>query len=54
VLRVGIVGTPAECRMGAQTLIERGATHVLRGRPLGLDPREASRLVAEEIAPHFR
>jgi hypothetical protein len=54
VLRVGMVGTTAGCRVGAQALIERGATKVLLGAPLSLDPREASRLIAEEIAPHFR
>lgn len=53
-LRVGIVGTPAECRVVVQTLIELGATPVLLGAPLGVDPREASRPIAEEVTPHFR
>jgi len=53
-LRLGIVGTPAECRERIQTLVEAGVTHVLLGGPLGPDPREAIRLIGQEIIPYFR
>lgn len=53
-LRLGIVGTPEECRRGVQTLIEGGVTHVLLGGPLGPDPRESIKLIAEQVIPHFR
>lgn len=53
-LRLGIVGTPEDCRRGVQTLIDGGVTNVLLGGPLGPDPREAIRLIAEQVVPDFR
>lgn len=53
-LRLGIVGTPEECRNGVQTLLDGGVTTVLLGGPLGPDPRNALTLLAEQVIPHFR
>lgn len=53
-LKLGIVGTPAECRRQIEGLVAAGVTTVLLGGPLGPDPKEAIRLMGEQIIPYFR
>jgi 5,10-methylenetetrahydromethanopterin reductase len=52
-LRIGVVGGPAEVIERLTPLVAAGATHLSFGPPLGPDPRAAVRLLGQVIA-HFR
>jgi 5,10-methylenetetrahydromethanopterin reductase len=53
-LRLAIVGTPADVVERIEMLAEAGVTEVNLGGPLGPDPEEAIRLVGREVIPRFR
>lgn len=53
-LRTGICGTPEECVLQLQPIVDAGFTHISIGGPLGRDPRAAMRLIAERVIPAFR
>jgi len=53
-LRLGICGTPEECAKQLEVVVEAGFNHISIGGPLGRDPAEAMRLIAERVIPHFR
>lgn len=53
-LRTGICGTPEECVRQLQPIVQAGFTHISIGGPLGRDPREAMRLIAEQVVPAFK
>ena len=53
-LRLAIFGTPEDAIDAVAGLHEAGVTHVSLGGPLGPDPAEAIRLVAERVIPAFR
>jgi 5,10-methylenetetrahydromethanopterin reductase len=53
-LRIGIVGTPAELIERLEGLVEMGVRHLSFGPPLGPDPMEAVRAIGREVIPHFR
>jgi 5,10-methylenetetrahydromethanopterin reductase len=50
---LAVHGTPEQCIDRLEKLIKRGLTHVRFGPPLGPDPKEAIRLIGEEIIPYF-
>ena len=52
-LRVGVVGRPADVIARLEPLVEAGARHLSFGPPLGPDPLQAVALLGEVIA-HFR
>ena len=51
---LAVHGTPDECVGRIEGLMDRGLTHIRFGPPLGPDPAETTRLIGEEIIPHFR
>jgi 5,10-methylenetetrahydromethanopterin reductase len=53
-LRLAIVGTPADAVGAVGRLGEAGVTQVCIGGPLGPDPAEAVRLIGEQVIPLFR
>ncbi len=53
-LRTGIYGTPDDCVRQLQPVIEAGFNHISIGGPLGRNPAEAMRLIAERVIPYFR
>lgn len=53
-LKTGIYGTPDDCVRQLQPVIEAGFNHLSIGGPLGRDPAEAMRLIAERVIPYFR
>jgi len=53
-LRLGIVGTPADVIRQIEALAELGINEVNLGGPLGPDPEAAIRLMGERVIPHFR
>jgi 5,10-methylenetetrahydromethanopterin reductase len=53
-LRTGIAGTPDECVRQLRDIFDAGFNHVNIGGPIGRDPAEAMRLIAERVAPAFR
>ncbi|MBI3978296.1 MAG: LLM class flavin-dependent oxidoreductase [Chloroflexi bacterium] len=53
-LKLGIYGTPEECVRQLEPIIEAGFNHVSIGGPLGRNPAEAMRLIAERVIPAFR
>ncbi len=53
-MRTGIYGTPEDCIRQLQPVIEAGFNHISIGGPLGHDPAEAMRLIAEQVIPAFR
>ena len=53
-LRLAIVGTPAEAIAAIERLAAAGVTQVCIGGPLGPDPAEAVRLIGERVIPAFR
>jgi 5,10-methylenetetrahydromethanopterin reductase len=53
-LRTGIYGTPEDCVRQLQPVIEAGFNHISIGGPLGHNPAEAMRLIAEQVIPAFR
>jgi 5,10-methylenetetrahydromethanopterin reductase len=50
-LRLGMAGTAAEIVDRCRWLVEKGATHVSFGPPLGPDPTAAVRLLGERVLP---
>jgi 5,10-methylenetetrahydromethanopterin reductase len=53
-LRLAIVGTPADAVAAIERLGDAGVTQVCIGGPLGPDPAGAIRLVGEQVIPAFR
>jgi len=53
-LRLAIVGAPADAVAAIEGLAEVGVTQVCIGGPLGPDPAEAVRLIGERVIPAFR
>lgn len=53
-LRLAIVGTPADAIEEIERLAEAGIDQVNLGGPLGPDPAEAIRLLGEQVIPRFR
>ncbi len=53
-LRTGIYGTPEDCARQLEVVINAGFDHISIGGPLGQNPAEAMRLIAERVIPHFR
>ena len=53
-LRLGISGTPDECAEQLEVIVRAGFNHISIGGPLGRNPAEAMRLIAEGVIPHFR
>ena len=51
-LRIGVVGTPADVIARLEPLVAAGATHLSFGPPLGPDPVAAVRLLGE-VVQHF-
>jgi 5,10-methylenetetrahydromethanopterin reductase len=52
-LRIGVVGTPADLIPRLEGLVTAGARHLSFGPPLGPDPVEAIELLGREVLPHF-
>lgn len=52
-LRLAIVGTPADLVGQFEALAELGVTQVNVGGPLGPDPAEAIALIGDKVIPHF-
>jgi 5,10-methylenetetrahydromethanopterin reductase len=53
-LRIGVVGGPAEVIARLEPLVEAGVRHLSFGPPLGPDPRRAVELLGRHVLPHFR
>ncbi|HUZ81788.1 MAG TPA: LLM class flavin-dependent oxidoreductase [Gaiellaceae bacterium] len=53
-LRLAIVGTPADVVEQVEALGEAGVTQLNLGGPLGPDPEQAIRLIGREVIPRFR
>ena len=53
-LRTGIYGTPEECARQLEVVVNAGFNHISIGGPLGRDPAEAMRLIAERVVPAFK
>jgi 5,10-methylenetetrahydromethanopterin reductase len=53
-LRIGIVGTPADLLARLQELVALGARHLSFGPPLGPDPLAAVAAIGHEIIPRLR
>jgi 5,10-methylenetetrahydromethanopterin reductase len=53
-LRIGVVGGPADVIARLEPLVEAGARHLSFGPPLGPDPRRAIELLGRHVIPHFR
>jgi 5,10-methylenetetrahydromethanopterin reductase len=53
-LKTGIYGTPEECAEQLQGVVEAGFNHISIGGPLGHNPAEAIRLIANRVVPAFR
>ena len=53
-LRIGVVGEPADVVARLQPLVAAGARHLSFGPPLGPDPVRAVELLGREVLPHFR
>lgn len=53
-LRLAIVGTPADVIVRIESLASLGVTQVNIGGPLGPDPAEAIALMGTAVIPHFR
>jgi 5,10-methylenetetrahydromethanopterin reductase len=51
-LRIGIVGSPADVIARLEPLVAAGARHLSFGPPLGPDPRQAVALLGE-VVRHF-
>jgi 5,10-methylenetetrahydromethanopterin reductase len=52
--RLALAGTPQKVIAQIERLAGLGITHVNLGGPLGPDPREAIRLMGEQVIPYFR
>lgn len=53
-LRLAILGTPAEVIERIESLAETGITQLNLGGPLGPDPEQALQLMARHVIPYFR
>jgi len=53
-LRIGVVGTPADLVPRLEGLVAMGARHLSFGPPLGPDPLAAVRSIGREVIPRFR
>lgn len=53
-LKIGVVGTPADLIPRLEGLVELGATHLSFGPPLGPEPLAAIELLGREVMPRFR
>ncbi len=53
-LRLGIAGSAEQVVDRCQWLLDRGATHLSFGPPLGPDPRRAVQLLGEQVLPALR
>jgi 5,10-methylenetetrahydromethanopterin reductase len=53
-LRIGVVGGPKQVIERLEPLVEKGASHLSFGPPLGPDPLEAVELLGREVLPYFR
>jgi 5,10-methylenetetrahydromethanopterin reductase len=51
---LALAGTPAELISQIERLAEQGITQVNLGGPLGPEPREAIRLMGEQVLPYFQ
>jgi 5,10-methylenetetrahydromethanopterin reductase len=53
-LRIGVVGTPADLIPRLEGLVGAGARHLSFGPPLGPDPLVAIEILGREVLPRFR
>ncbi len=53
-LRIGVVGTPADLIPRLEGLVTMGARHLSFGPPLGPDPLAAVESLGREVIPYFR
>jgi 5,10-methylenetetrahydromethanopterin reductase len=53
-LRIGVVGSPADLILRLEALEAMGARHLSFGPPLGPDPLAAIELLGREVLPRFR
>jgi 5,10-methylenetetrahydromethanopterin reductase len=53
-LRIGVVGSPADLIPRLESLVAMGARHLSFGPPLGPDPLAALELLGREVLPRFR
>lgn len=53
-LRIGIVGTPAQLIARLEGLVALGVRHLSFGPPLGTDPLAAVQAIGRHVIPHFR
>ncbi|HMM41974.1 MAG TPA: hypothetical protein PKA95_08750 [Thermomicrobiales bacterium] len=53
-LRIGVVGTPADLVARLERLVALGARHLSFGPPLGPDPLAAVESIGREVIPSFR
>jgi 5,10-methylenetetrahydromethanopterin reductase len=53
-LRIGIVGTPADLVALLEALVDLGVRHLSFGPPLGPDPLSAIEAIGAEVIPRFR
>jgi 5,10-methylenetetrahydromethanopterin reductase len=53
-LRIAIVGTPADLIEHLEGLVQMGVTHLSFGPPLGPDPLAAIETLGRDVLPHFR
>jgi 5,10-methylenetetrahydromethanopterin reductase len=53
-LRIGIVGTPADLATRVEGLAAMGARHISFGPPLGPDPLAAVEAIGQHVIPYFR
>src|SRR5438067_2436493 len=54
ILRIGLVGTPAELILRLEGLAAMGVRHLSFGPPLGPDPLAAVEAIGREVIPYFR
>jgi 5,10-methylenetetrahydromethanopterin reductase len=52
-LRIGVVGEPADVIARLEPLVEAGLRHLSFGPPLGPDPLAAVALLGQTVLPHF-
>jgi 5,10-methylenetetrahydromethanopterin reductase len=53
-LRIGVVGSPADLIPRLEALVDSGARHLSFGPPLGPDPVAAIELLGRDVLPRFR
>lgn len=53
-LRIGIVGTPADLTARLESLVALGVRHLSFGPPLGPDPLAAVEAIGKDVIPRFR